>query len=72
MPHARATGASSLLPWACPLQLGHEMLRRRPLPITVEITGGCREMNWFSPLPLVSAMPSYRDADTETLVAGVQ
>ncbi|TNN80708.1 hypothetical protein EYF80_009059 [Liparis tanakae] len=30
-PQARARGASSLLPSACPLQLGQEMLRRRDL-----------------------------------------
>lgn len=31
-PQARARGASSLLPSAWPLQLGQEMLRRRPFP----------------------------------------
>lgn len=33
-PQASARGARSLLPSACPLQLGQEMLRRRPFPKT--------------------------------------
>lgn len=28
------------------------MLRLRPLPIILPITGGCWEINWFSPFPL--------------------
>ncbi|KAG9346771.1 hypothetical protein JZ751_007088 [Albula glossodonta] len=39
IPAASATGASSLLPSARPLQLGQEMLRRRPLPMMLEMTG---------------------------------
>lgn len=52
VPQAKATGASSLFPSACPLQLGQEMLRLRPLPMMLLTTGGCWEMNWFSPFPL--------------------
>lgn len=51
-PEARATGAKSLLLSARPLQLEQETLLWCPLPITVEMTGGCWEMNMFSPLPL--------------------
>ena len=51
-PTARATGASSLLPSARPLQLGQEMLRRRPLPMMLVMMAGCCVRNWFSPVPL--------------------
>lgn len=51
-PTARATGASSLLPSARPLQLGQEMLRRRPFPMMLVIMAGCCVRNWFSPVPL--------------------
>lgn len=51
-PEARATGAKSLLLSARPLQLEQETLLWCPLPITVEMTGGCWEMNMFSPFPL--------------------
>lgn len=52
MPHARATGASSLFPSACPLQLGQEMLLRLPFPIMVLMMGGSWERKTFSPFPL--------------------
>lgn len=52
MPIAKATGASSLLPSARPLQLGQEMLRLRPFPMMLVITGGCSVTKMFSPLPL--------------------
>lgn len=51
-PEAKATGAKSLLLWAGPLQLVQATLRWCPLPIMVDITGGCWEMNIFSPFPL--------------------
>lgn len=51
-PEVRATGAKSLLLSARPLQLEQETLLWCPLPITVEMTGGCWEMNMFSPFPL--------------------
>lgn len=51
--HARATGASSLLPSARPPQLGQEMLRRLPFPMMLLMTGGCcLDMKTFSPEPL--------------------
>lgn len=52
MPIAKATGASSLLPSARPLQLGQEILRLRPFPMILVITGGCSVTKMFSPLPL--------------------
>ncbi len=52
MPHARATGARSLFPSACPLQLGQEMLLRLPFPIMVLMMGGSWERKTFSPFPL--------------------
>lgn len=51
-PEAKATGAKSLLLWARPLQLVQATLRWCPLPIMVDMTGGCWEMNIFSPFPL--------------------
>ena len=56
-PEARATGAKSLLLWAGPLQLVQATLRWCPLPIMVAMTGGCWEMNMFSPFPLCRCMP---------------
>lgn len=57
-PEAIATGAKSLLLRARPLQLEQETLLWCPLPMTVEITGGCWEMNMFSPFPLCT-MPRW-------------
>lgn len=54
IPTARATGANSLLPSARPLQLGQEMLLRRPLPMMLVMMAGCWVRNWFSPVPLCS------------------
>lgn len=51
-PAAKATGAKSLLLRAGPLQLVQATLRWCPLPIMVAMTGGCWEMNIFSPFPL--------------------
>lgn len=51
-PEAKATGAKSLLLWAGPLQLVQATLLWCPLPIMVDMTGGCWEMNMFSPFPL--------------------
>lgn len=51
-PEAKATGAKSLLLWAGPLQLVQATLRWCPLPMMVAMTGGCWEMNIFSPFPL--------------------
>lgn len=51
-PEAKATGAKSLLLWAGPLQLVQATLLWCPLPIMVDMTGGCWEMNIFSPFPL--------------------
>lgn len=52
VPEAMATGAKSLLVWDGPLQVVQETLLWCPLPMTVEIIGGCWEMNIFSPFPL--------------------
>lgn len=63
-PEARATGAKSLLLSARPLQLEQETLLWCPLPITVEMTGGCWEMNMFSPFPLCT-IPKGRRKQTK-------
>lgn len=51
-PEAKATGAKSLLLWAGPSQLAQATLRWCPFPMMVAMTGGCWEMNIFSPFPL--------------------
>lgn len=63
-PEARATGAKSLLLSARPLQLAQETLLWCPFPITVEMTGGCWEMNMFSPFPLCT-IPKVRRKQTK-------
>lgn len=64
-PEARATGAKSLLLSARPLQLEQETLLWCPLPITVEMTGGCWEMNMFSPFPLCTIPNGEEKTETE-------
>ena len=63
-PEAKATGAKSLLLWAGPLQLVQATLRWCPLPIMVDMTGGCWEMNIFSPFPLCM-IPRSKKKKTE-------
>lgn len=66
-PEAKATGAKSLLLWAGPLQLVQATLRWCPLPMMVDMTGGCWEMNIFSPFPLCMIPRSKKKKESKKL-----
>ena len=52
---------------AGPLQLGHGIARTVPIPIAVEMTGGCSEMKTFSPFPLCRMPGEMRSGQTATV-----